>query len=697
MRQEEAAARIRELHTEINRHDHLYYVESSPSISDEAYDSLRKELERLEALFPDLVTPDSPTQRVGAADRSSLPPAKHIVPMLSLDSTTEPEVAREFDVRLRKLVERESLAYTVEPKFDGLSVELIYENGLLVRGASRGDGYTGEDITPNIRTIKSIPLRLVGDSPPERLSIRGETLMPLEGFRNLNRVMTERGENTFANPRNAAAGSLRQLDSRITAARPLTFYAYEIMSMIPASSGEGPDPSSSHDEGTGTTTSVPNEKPGPPTTHTEELSAMAAWGFLIDPHWKLCPDIEEAIAFHSLLASTRDDLPFEIDGVVIQADSKRVRSAAGMRSRSPRWALALKFEPRREITTVEEIVVGVGRTGKLTPVALLRPVDVGGVTVSRATLHNAGEVARKDIREGDRVRIKRAGDVIPAVVERIPTAGEDRRPPFIMPSSCPVCGNPVEEDGAYHFCSGGLTCPAQLKRGIEHFASRGAMDIEGLGKKTVATMVENGVAGSIADLFSLERDVVLNLEGFAEKSADNLLAAIEASKTKSLGRFIFALGIRNVGEHVGTILARRFGSIEKLMESTEDELTAIHEIGPEVARSVSKFFASEKNRRTIENMFASGVAPSPPAVPTGPKPFAEMTFVFTGSMETLTRTEAKRMVQELGGRASSTISKKTDYVVVGTDPGSKHEKAVRLELKILTEQEFLALIKAQVR
>ncbi|MBU8922368.1 MAG: NAD-dependent DNA ligase LigA [Bacteroidales bacterium] len=673
MRQEEAAARVKKIRAEIDRHDRLYYVESSPTISDETYDSLRKELEELESLFPGLVTPDSPTQRVGAAPRSSLPPAKHIVPMLSLDSTTTPEATREFDARLRKLVERETLKYTVEPKFDGLSVELIYKNGILFRGASRGDGYTGEDITPNIRTIQSIPLRLRDDSPPERLSIRGEALMPLEGFRNLNRVMTERGENTFANPRNAAAGSLRQLDSRITASRPLTFYAYEIMSM----------------------SSSPDEGKEPPATHVEELNKMKDWGFLIDSHWKLCSDIEEAITFHSTLASTRDTLPFEIDGIVIQADSKRVRSAAGMRSRSPRWALALKFEPRREVTSVEEIVVGVGRTGKLTPVALLRPVDVGGVTVSRATLHNAGEVARKDIREGDRVRIKRAGDVIPAVVERLPSDGEDRKAPFVMPSACPVCGSPVEEEGAYHFCSGGLTCLAQLKRGIEHFASRGAMDIEGLGEKTVAMIVEKGLAGCISDLFQLERESLLGLEGFAEKSADNLLSAIEASKAKTLERFIFALGIRNVGEHVATILAERFGSIERLGESSEDELMALHEIGPEVARSVSKFFSSDKNRAALARMFTAGLAPRPPSVSTGPKPFEGMTFVFTGSMESLTRTEAKRMVQELGGRTSSTVSKKTDYVIAGTDPGSKHEKAVRLELKILTEQEFLMLIRSE--
>ncbi len=662
-----AARRAKELHAEIDRHDHLYYVEDSPVISDTAYDALRQELERIEELFPVLATPDSPTMRVGAEPRSSLPGVDHLMPMLSLDSTTEPEAALEFDARLRKILEKETIQYTAEPKFDGLSVELVFRDGVLASASTRGNGTTGEDVTPNLRTIKSVPLRLRGRGLPALVSIRGETLMTLAGFRELNRRMTERGEGVFANPRNAAAGSLRQLDSRITASRPLAFYAYEIMTA---------------------------EGAGLPASHSEELALLGGWGFLVDAHWQKCPGIGEAIRFHSNLAEARDSLPFEIDGVVIQVDSRRDRAAAGMKTRSPRWALALKFQPRREITTVEEIAVQVGRTGKLTPVALLRPVDVGGVTVSRATLHNAGEVARKDIRRGDMVRIERAGDVIPAVVERVPSgpAGEKRREkPFSMPSTCPVCGSAVEEEGANHYCTGGISCPMQLKRGMEHFASRDALDIEGLGEKNVELLVDHGLISDFADLFRLTRENLLGLERFADKSAENLLAAIEASKRKPLDKFIFALGIRNVGEHVARILAAKFGSIDRLAAATMDELTAVRDIGPEVAGSVSGFFGEERNMRVIREMSALGVVPAPPDSPAGPRPFEGRTFVFTGTLEKLTRAEAKRIVQDLGGGVSSSVGKNTGCVVAGADPGSKYDKAVKLGLDILTEDEFLRL------
>lgn len=665
MKKAEAAGRIEKLRDEINRHDYLYYVKSSPEISDEEYDRLRHELEELEEEFPGLVTADSPTQRVGAEPRSDLPAAGHLRPMLSLDSTTDVEQARAFDERLRKALGDGGIEYTAEPKFDGLSIELVYEGGSLVRAATRGDGTTGEDITPNVRTIRSVPLRLRGEAEGASMSVRGEALLPLEGFRELNRRITERGGSAFANPRNAAAGSLRQLDPRITAERPLTLFAYEIMTF---------------------------DLEGAPRTHSEELSALESMGFRVDSHWKLCGGIDEAIEFHRDLAGRREDLPFEIDGVVIELNDKAARDTVGARSRSPRWALALKFEPRREITTVEEIAVGVGRTGKLTPVALLKPVDVGGVTVSRATLHNAGEVARKDVRSGDRVRIERAGDVIPAVVERVGTAGGKRSEPFSMPSSCPVCGSPVEQEGANHYCTGGLSCPAQLRRGIEHFSSKGAFDIDGLGEKTVEALVEKGMAEDVADLFRLGKEDLLELEGFADRSAENLLASIESSRKIRLDRFIYALGIRNVGEHVARLLASHFGSLEALESAGEDELLEVREIGPEVAGSITAFFGNERNRKTIGDLLSLGVEIEAPAAAGEKGPLAGKTFVFTGSLEEMTREEARDLVEAMGGRASSSVSGNTDYVVAGADPGSKYEKARDLGVTILTGKEFLALV-----
>ncbi len=660
-----AKSRIAGLREQIESHDRFYYIDNDPRISDAAYDELRRELEALEETFPELVTDDSPTKRIGSPPRSSLPPAEHLMPMLSLDSTTSIDEARAFDERLRKALEKDGIAYTAEPKFDGLSLELVYENGLLTRAVTRGDGTTGEDVTPNVRTIRSVPLRLLSDPAPGLMSVRGEALLPLDGFRELNRRMTERGEAGFANPRNAAAGALRQLDSRITATRPLTFFAYEIMKMEGAMS---------------------------PGTHAGELAVLTGHGFLIDYHWKECDGIEEAIDFHARLTDAREELPFEIDGVVIAVDSKRDRLAVGSRSRSPRWALALKFEPRKEITDVVDIVVGVGRTGKLTPVALLKPVDVGGVTVSRATLHNARDLERKDVRPGDRVRIKRAGDVIPAVVERIPVEGRKRKEPFAMPDVCPVCGSPVEAEGANHYCTGGLSCPAQLKRGIMHFVSKGAFDIDGIGGRTIETMVDLGMLGSVSDLFRLDRDRLLELDGFAEKSADNLLEAIERSKDIGLARFIYALGIRNVGEHVAGLLAMHCGSLDAAAAATEEELTGIHEIGPEVAASVTGFFANKRNRWTVEDLIARGVSPRPPWKMASDLPLAGKIFVFTGTLEGITRNEAKRRVQALGGRVSSSVSAKTDYVVAGSDPGSKHEKAVRLGVTVLSIDDLMGLL-----
>ncbi len=661
----DAKKRIERLRAEISRHDHLYYVLDRPEISDAAYDARLQELGALEAEHPDLAAPDSPTQRVGAPPRDDLPKVVHVAPMLSLESTTDVEAAREFDRRVRKGLGEDAVPYTVEPKFDGLSVELVYEGGVLARGATRGDGATGEDVTPNIRTIRAVPLRLRGEGPPRSLAVRGEAIMPLDAFRKLNRWMTEREEAAFANPRNAAAGSLRQLDSRVTARRPLSFFAYEIMSI---------------------------EGAPPPATHSEELERLSSWGFLVDAHRRACRTIEEAIEFHAELGAARDELPFEIDGVVIQVDSKASRAALGLRTRSPRWAVALKFEPRREVTTVEEIVVQVGRTGKLTPVALLRPVDVGGVTVSRATLHNAGEVAKKDIRVGDRVRIERAGDVIPAVVERVPRKGEKRSRPFAMPGECPVCGSAVAEEGAYHFCTGGPSCPMQLKRGVEHYASKGALDIEGLGSKTVAAMVDRGIVRSIADLYRLDAESLLGLEGFAEKSAANLLAAVARAKKAPLDRFLYALGVRNVGEHVAALLAEHYGSLDAVMAAPADDLMTIHEIGPEVASSVSGFFAEKRVRALVGELRSLGVEILPAPRRPGSRPLEGKTFVFTGTLSGLSRDEAERLVRALGGRPASSVSAKTSYVVAGGEAGSKLEKARKLGVAILTEKEFIKLV-----
>ncbi|MBD3178133.1 MAG: NAD-dependent DNA ligase LigA [Candidatus Latescibacteria bacterium] len=661
MNRKEAEKRAARLRSVINEYDHLYYVENTPAVSDAEYDRLRRELENLEERFPSLAAPDSPTRRVGAPPRSELPPAEHLRRMLSLDSTTSADQVREFDSRVRELSGDDQVNYTAEPKFDGLSVELLYQDGILARGATRGDSRTGEDITPNIKTVPSVPLKMRKDPPPGVITIRGEALMLLEDFHRLNGLMTERGGQAFANPRNAAAGSLRQLDSRITAERVLTLYAYEIMYM----------------EGSA------------PATHTEELELLKAWGFLVYPDIPLCHSIEDAIDYHRALAEKRDNLPFEIDGIVIRTDSRELAESLGARSRSPRWAIALKFEPRREVTTVDSIVVQVGRTGKLTPVALLKPVDVGGVTVSRATLHNAGEVARKDIRSGDRVRIERAGDVIPAVVERIETDSR-RGSPFRMPDSCPVCGSPVVEEGAYHFCPAGLSCPAQLKGGLIHFASRGGMDIDHLGEKTVESMVEAGILKGIPDIYRLSKKEILELERFAEKSADNLLAAIEESKQPELGSFIYALGIRNVGEHLAQLLAEEFGSIQALEETTREHLLKVKEIGPESADSITSFFSSERNRKTIRELLELGVSPRTPQ-DSGSGRLDGMKFVFTGSLEGLTRREAKERVLAMGGDVTSSVSTRTDYVVAGSSPGSKLHRAEELGIRILNEEEFVEM------
>ena len=655
------------LKDEIRRHDYLYYVKDRPEISDSQYDHLFRKLLELEQAHPELVTPDSPSQRVGAPPLEELIKVLHEQPMLSLDSIVDQSEVQAFDQRMKRELETLAVEYSAEPKFDGLSVELMYDHGVLTRGATRGDGTTGEDVTVNIRTIRSLPLQLHAQSGfPDHLVVRGEVYMRLDDFQALNRRITERGDDAFANPRNAAAGSLRQLDSTITATRPLVVTCYEIMAV-----------------------STPS-----PSTHWDELERLAQWGLPVPTHRRLCLSIEEVMAFHRETESMRDQLPYEIDGVVVKVNRRDWQSRLGMKSRSPRWAIAYKFLPRKEITVVQDIVVSVGRTGTLTPVALLKPVEVGGVTISRATLHNADEVARKDIRIGDTVKVERAGDVIPAIAERVPIDGEQRGAPFGMPDHCPVCGSKVGREGAYFYCTGQLVCGAQLKGAIEHFASKHALNIEGLGKRTVAQLVDEGLVRSLADLYHLSKADLVRLEGFADRSATLLLQSIADSKTVSLDRFLMGLGIRQVGQHIAKVLAREFGSLDDIMSADRERLRQIREIGPEISESLAVYWSEPHNREVIAQLRESGVQVAP-GLATGDRrnsPLAGKTFVFTGGLDHFSRDAAQQAVEGAGARVSSSVSKKTSYLVVGRDPGSKLDQARALGVTILTEQDFAALI-----
>ena len=660
-------ARLIALRDEIRRHDYLYYVKDRPEISDSKYDRLFRELIELEQAHPELVTPDSPSQRVGAPPLEELVKVPHEQPMLSLDSIVDQSEVQAFDQRIKRELETLSVEYSAEPKFDGLSVELMYDHGIFTRGATRGDGTIGEDVTINLRTIRSLPLRLHAQSGlPDHLVVRGEVYMHLDNFQALNRRMTERGDDAFANPRNAASGSLRQLDSTITATRPLVVTCYEIMAL---------------------------STPVPP-THWDELETLARWGLPTPVRRQLCASIDEVVAFHRETESMRDQLPYEIDGVVVKVNRRDWQDRLGMKSRSPRWAIAYKFTPRKEVTSVQDIVVSVGRTGSLTPVALLKPVEVGGVTISRATLHNADEVARKDIRIGDTVKVERAGDVIPAITERVPVPGEHRSTPFRMPDHCPVCGSNVGREGAYFYCTGQLVCGAQLKGAIEHFASKHALNIEGLGKKTVAQLVDKGLVRSLADLYRLTNADLVRLEGFAHRSATLLVESIAGSKTVSLDRFLMGLGIRQVGQHIAKVLAREFGSLEEIMSADQERFQEIREIGPEISESLVVYWSEPRNREVIAQILESGVQVAP-GMATGDRrksPLAGKTFVFTGGLDHFTRDGAQQAVETAGARMSSSVSKKTSYLVVGRDAGSKLDQARALGVPILTEQEFAALI-----
>jgi len=660
-----AHRRIEELRDAIRHHDHLYHVLDRPEISDAQYDRLYRELKQLEDDFPNLRSPDSPTQRVAGRPRPGFSEVEHTAPMLSLDSGDDEDGIRRFDARVRSALGDETIGYVVEPKLDGLSVELVYEGGALVRAATRGDGRVGEDITANARTIRSVPLRLKTDTRPSPplVSLRGEAIMLIDEFERLNARLTQQDKPVFANPRNASAGAMRQLDPRVTAQRPLVFYAYDVMSV------EGD-------------TFV---------DQWEILGTLRDWGFKVSRHVQRVDDIDQAIEQHHKLEDQRDDLEYEIDGIVIKLDDLAARDRLGATAHHPRWAFAYKFQPRREVSEILDIVIQVGRTGKLTPVAMLRPVDVGGVTVSRASLHNREEVERKDIRKGDKVRIQRAGDVIPQVLERIAEPGEKRRSPFKMPNRCPVCRTVVVSRGPLDFCTNGLACPAQLKGRIQHFVSRDALDIRGLGERTVEQLLEAELVASVVDLFSLTEADLLELEGFAVVSARNLVEAIQSAKTVPLDRFLYALGIPEVGTQTARDLARHFGTLDNLMRAPRDQLEAVPGVGPKVGDAVFEFLNDRSTVNVVAGLKKEGVQLVETEAPADNR-LDGLTFVFTGGLESITRSQAEELVRSLGGRTSSSVSSKTDYVVAGSDPGSKYDKAVALGVETLTEEEFLRMI-----
>ncbi len=662
---------IAQLRDEIDHHNYQYYVLDSPQIPDAEYDQLMRKLEALEKEAPELITADSPTQRVGAKPQSGFDEVVHAVAMLSLDNAFSDEEMRLFDKRLRERLAVDAVTYCAEPKLDGLAVSLRYEDGRLIRAATRGDGRVGEEITQNIRTISSVPLRLIGSSWPRILEVRGEVYMPKAGFEALNRRQFEKGDKPFVNPRNAAAGSLRQLDPRVTATRPLAIYCYGVGEV------EGSEL---------------------PALQSEILVRLKSWGLRVSPETQQVNGIEACLDYYRQIGARRDALPYEIDGVVFKVDAIKQQQALGAVARAPRWAIAYKFPAQEAMTRVIDIDVQVGRTGALTPVARLEPVFVGGVTVTNATLHNEDEVQRKDVRSGDTVIVRRAGDVIPEVVSVVVARRPDNAQPFVMPHECPVCGSEVRrvEGEAVSRCSGGLYCPAQRKEAVKHFASRRAMDIEGLGDKLVEQLVEMGWLHSVADLYdrdALPHHKLAGLARMGDKSAANLIAAIEKSKQTTLARFLFALGIREVGEATAQALANHFGSLPAIMKADEAALLQVPDVGPVVVANLLAFFHEPHNREVIASLQRLGVHwPDVAAAVDLPQPLAGKTFVLTGTMTTMTRDEAKKKLQALGAKVTSSASKKTSYVVVGADPGSKRDKAEKLGVTQLDETAFNQLL-----
>ncbi len=665
----EAKRRILELRELINYHNYRYYVLDSPEITDEEYDKLFRKLKELEEKFPQLITPDSPTQRVGGEPLPEFKQIKHRIPMLSLDNVFNEENLRDFDARVKKILKTEKdIEYVCEPKLDGLAVELIYENGIFIAGATRGDGRVGEDVTSNLKTIKSIPLALFSKKlkPPTILEVRGEVIINKKDFEKLNREREKSGEPLFANPRNASAGSLRQLDPKVTASRPLDIFLY----------GMG---------------------------HIEGMSFKSQWDFLnYLPEWglktnklnRLCKGIEEVINYYKEMVSKRQELPYECDGIVVKVNSIEFQKRLGELSHSPRWAVAFKFPPQQAITKIINIEAQVGRTGTLTPVAILEPVRVGGVTISRATLHNMDEIERKDVRIGDTVIVQRAGDVIPEIVQSLPDKRTGNEKKFSMPEKCPSCGSKIlREEGEVAYRCINVSCPAQIKERIRHFCIREAMDIEGLGEKFISQLVDRGLVKDIADLYYLKTEDFFHLDRMGTKLAENLYNAIQNSKKTTLDRFLFALGILHVGEHIARVLARELKNLENLTKATRDDLLKIKEIGDEIATSITNFFMNKDNLKLIEKLLKAGVRINPVEKPKGESPLKDKAIVFTGELKSMSRDEAKRLVEDLGGRAVSSVSKKTDLVVAGPGAGSKLENARNLGIKIIDEEEFLKLIR----
>ncbi len=666
MEKEKAQKRIEQLRGELEYHNHRYYVLDDPSITDSEYDALMRELSALETDHPEFTDPNSPTRRVGAKPLDEFQTVPHNTPMLSLQNAMTEEEVRDFDKRVKKLLDTDIVEYVMEVKIDGLAVELVYVDGIFTLGSTRGDGYVGEDVTQNLRTIRAVPMRLsgAGGRPlPERLEVRGEVYMGKKEFLDLNSHRELTGEPLFANPRNAASGSIRQLDPRVTAGRRLNIFCY--------AAGQIP----------GTAFA----------THMEFLETLREWGFRVNPHIKACNTLEELIGHYNYIHSIREEIPYEIDGTVIKVNRLDYQSALGTVSRSPRWAIAFKFEAQEEQTVVEDIEVSVGRTGALTPVAILRPVAVGGVEVSRATLHNEDEIERKGIRVGDTVIVTRAGDVIPEVVRVVDGGRPDRGAPFRMPGQCPVCGEEVVRPPgeAIRRCVN-INCPAQIKGRIEHFASKRAMDIDGLGTKLVEQLVDRDIIRDVSDLYYLDKSTLAGMDRMAEKSARNIIDAIGASKRRPFARFIYGLGIRHVGEHLSDLLAERFGSMDRLMAADTEMLLAVPEIGPEAAGSITSFFRDQKNRETLRRILEAGVEPE--FREAGGKKLEGLTFVFTGALTGMPRDDARKRVEQLGGKTASSVSKKVNYVVTGGEAGSKLDKARQLGIKTLTEQEFLELI-----
>ena len=666
---EEARAAADRLREALRYHNYRYYVLDAPLISDVAYDALIQDLKALESEFPELQTPDSPTQQVGEEPRDELGLVEHPLPMLSLKAAYESAEVHNFDETCRRELGQDSVRYVAEPKYDGLAVELIYEDGRLTVAATRGDGETGEDITTNVRTIKEVPPRLLeqGDRPiPEHLIVRGEIYMRRDEFRDLNQMRVDEGKRPFANPRNAAAGSVRQLDPKVTARRPLHIFLYVL---------------------------VEADELGFE-THWDALHALPRWGLRTNlERLGRYADIEKAIDFHRTLAELRDDLPYEIDGVVYKVDRLAFQTQLGSRSRDPRWAIAYKFEPRQATTSLEDVVFQVGRTGTITPVAILEPVRIGGVEVSRASLHNQSEIDRKDIRFGDTIVIERAGDVIPHVVKAIPDARDGSEEAIEIPASCPACDAEVlmSDDGKQASCPN-PNCPAQLRESVTHYASRGAMDIEGLGEKRAEQLINADLIVRLSDIYRLTVEDLVALERFAETSAEKLVDEIEASKETTLPRFLYALGIPEVGAHTAEVLAQHVDSLGALRTASKEDIERIAGIGPQISRSVAAFFRDERTSELVDSLLDAGVMPVNPYRDEAQRPLAGLIFVFTGTLGRWTRDEVKRLVARLGGRATSGVSGETDYLVAGPGAGTKLEEAEDRGVVVLNESAFVELL-----